>query len=96
MASYGNILEDIRQLVGSFQSVIFSHTSGVCNSVVDALAKKAKLVVGDQFWLGDLPTDLPCLCIVTFIKFFSSLNKAQAYGLVSQKKKKKKKHFSLS
>ena len=49
VASYGNILEDIRQLVGSFQSVIFSHISRVCNSVVDALAKKATLVVGDRF-----------------------------------------------
>ena len=61
VANYGNILEDIRQLVGAFQSVIFSHTSCVCNSVADALVKKAKLVVGDQFWLGDLPTDIALL-----------------------------------
>ncbi|KAL0011815.1 hypothetical protein SO802_006923 [Lithocarpus litseifolius] len=26
--------------------------------VADVLAKKAKLVVGDQFWLGDLPADI--------------------------------------
>ena len=46
VASYGNVLEDIRQHVGAFQFVVFSHTS-VCNSIADALAKKAKLVVGD-------------------------------------------------
>lgn len=45
VASYGNVLEDIRQHVGAFQFVVFSHTSRVCNSIADALAKKAK-------WLG--------------------------------------------
>lgn len=29
-----------------------------CNSVADAFAKKAKLVVGDQLWLGDMPSDI--------------------------------------
>ena len=58
VASYGNILEDIRQHVGAFQFVVFSHTSRVCDSVADALAKKAKSVVGDQRWLGDMPADI--------------------------------------
>lgn len=47
VASYGNIFEDIRLHVIAFQSVVFSHTSHICNSIADALAKKAKSVVGD-------------------------------------------------
>ena len=40
-ASYGNILDDIRFQSTSFQYVEFSYTSRVCNSVANALAKKA-------------------------------------------------------
>ncbi|XP_075673362.1 uncharacterized protein LOC142642791 [Castanea sativa] len=58
VANYGNIIEDIRQQVGVFQFVVFSHTSRVCNSVADALAKKAKVVMVEQLWLGDIPSDI--------------------------------------
>ena len=34
-----------------------------CNSVADALAKKAKSNVGDQIWLHDLPTDIAPLVL---------------------------------
>ena len=44
--------------VGAFQFVVFSQTSRVCNSVDDALTKKAKSVVGYQCWLGDMPADI--------------------------------------
>lgn len=61
VANYGNILEDIRLHVIAFQYVVFSHTSRICNFVADALAKKAKSVVGDQIWLGDMPADIASL-----------------------------------
>ena len=57
-ASYGNVLDDIRSQSVGFQYVEFSYTSHVCNSVADALAKKAKSVVGFQVWLEDLPDDI--------------------------------------
>lgn len=47
VANYGNILEDIRLHIIAFQSIVFFHTSHICNFVADALAKKAKSVVGD-------------------------------------------------
>ena len=46
LASYGNILDDIRVQASAFQSVDFIHVSHVCNSVVDALAKKASFILG--------------------------------------------------
>ena len=55
LASYGNILDDIRVQAAVFQFVDFSHTSHVCNSVADALAKKAGSSIGLQVWLEDLP-----------------------------------------
>ena len=57
-ASYGNFLDDIRSQSAGFQYVEFSYTSSVCNSVADALAKKAKSGVGFQVWLEDLPDDI--------------------------------------
>ena len=57
-ASYGNVLDDIRSHLAGFQYVEFSYTSRVCNSVADALAKKAKSGVGLQVWLEDLPDDI--------------------------------------
>ena len=55
LASYGNILDDILVQAAVFQFVDFSHTSRVCNSVADALAKKASSSVGLQIWLEVLP-----------------------------------------
>ena len=57
-ASYGNVLDDIWSQSTGFQYVEFSYTSRVCNSVADALAKKAKSGVGFQVWLEDLPDDI--------------------------------------
>ena len=57
-ASYGNVLDDIRFQSSGFQYVEFSYTSRVCNSVADALAKKAKSGVRFQVWLEDLPEDI--------------------------------------
>ena len=56
--SYGDIVDDIRSLVSDFQSFKFVFVHKSCNVVVDALAKKAKCLVGSQEWLGDLPTDI--------------------------------------
>ena len=57
-ASYGNILGDIRFQAAGFQHVEFNYVSRVCNSVVDALAKKASSALGLQVWLKDLPDDI--------------------------------------
>ena len=58
LASFGNILDDIRLHSSIFQFVKFVHVSRNCNSVADALAKKDKSNVGTQVWLHDLPTDI--------------------------------------
>ena len=58
LASFGNILDDIRLHSSVFQFVEFVHVSCNCNSVADALAKKAKSNVRAQVWLHDLPTDI--------------------------------------
>ena len=42
--SYGNIIEDICALASGFQLVEFHHVTRACNSVADALAKKASIV----------------------------------------------------
>ena len=47
-ASFDNILDDIRMLSAVFHFVDFVFVNRHCNSVADALAKKAKLFVGDQ------------------------------------------------
>ena len=62
-ASYGNILDDIRSQSTCFQFIDFSFTSRVCNSVADALAKKASSGVGLQVWLEDLPDDIVPLVV---------------------------------
>ena len=58
LASFGNILDNIHLHSFVFQFVEFVHVSRNCNSVADALAKKAKSNVGAQVWLHDLPTDI--------------------------------------
>ena len=47
----------------SNQLVEFKYISRVCNSVADALAKKANFVVGLQVWLEDLPDDIAPLMV---------------------------------
>ncbi|XP_075636496.1 uncharacterized protein LOC142608688 [Castanea sativa] len=46
--SYGDVVDDIRSLVSVFQSFQFVHVHRSCNVVADALAKKAKCLVGSQ------------------------------------------------
>ena len=58
LASFGNILDDIRLPSSVFQFVEFVHVSRNCNSMADALANKTKSNVGAQVWLHDLLTDI--------------------------------------
>ena len=58
LASFGNILDDICLHSSIFQFVEFVHVSRNCNSMVDALANKAKSNVGAQVWPHDLLTDI--------------------------------------
>ena len=46
LTSFGNIVGDIRALVLVFQFFQFVHVHRTCNVVADALAKKAKSLVG--------------------------------------------------
>ena len=46
---FGHVIEDIRVLASDLQFSSFSHVSRVCNVVVDALAKKLKLVEAPRF-----------------------------------------------
>lgn len=45
LTSYGNVLDDIRVQVSTFQFFYLNLVSCLCNSVTDALAKKASSVV---------------------------------------------------
>ena len=63
MASFGNILGDIRMHSDVFQFVEFASVNRKCNAVADALAKKAKSVRGVQVWLADLPADIAPLLL---------------------------------
>ncbi|KAL0012649.1 hypothetical protein SO802_007757 [Lithocarpus litseifolius] len=75
MASFCNILDDIRMHSAVFQFVEYVHVNRSCNAVADALAKKAKSAVADalakkaksdvgvQVWLNDLPADIAPLVL---------------------------------
>ena len=63
MASFGNILDNIRMHSVVFQFVEFVYVNRSCNTVADALAKKAKSDVGVQVWLNDLPADIASLVL---------------------------------
>lgn len=63
LASYGNIIEDIPALVLGFQLIEFNHVPCTCNSVADALAKKASTIIGLQVWLEDTPLDIAHLVL---------------------------------
>ena len=52
------MLDDIRVHVSAFQFFDFNLVSRLCNSVANALAKKASSVVGSLVWLGDFPADI--------------------------------------
>ncbi|XP_050289889.1 uncharacterized protein LOC126728050 [Quercus robur] len=62
-ASFGNILDDICMLSAVFQFVDSIFVNCRCNSVADALAKKAKLIVGAQVWLHEVPADIAPLAL---------------------------------
>lgn len=58
LASYGNIVEDIRWLVSSFQFFDFIHFHRTGNLVADALVKKAKNIVSCQVSFEAMPGDI--------------------------------------
>lgn len=87
LSSYGNIVDDIRCLVSSFLFFDFIHVHRTGNFVADALAKKAKNIVGCQVWLEELLKTLllwPNLIFTSFCFLIYS----RTLGLVSQKRKK--------
>ena len=55
---FGNIIDDILNQVASFQFSEFFHAYRICNAMIDALAKKAKLCTGLQVWLEDILADI--------------------------------------
>ena len=63
IASFSNILDDIRMLSAVFQFVDFVFVSHRCNTVADALARKAKLIVRAQVWLHEVPADIAPLVL---------------------------------
>ena len=58
MASFGNIIDDVRHLLPRFSFVSFNHIHRSGNVVVDALAKKASSIVGCHSWMDALPLDI--------------------------------------
>ena len=64
--SYGNVIEDICALASGFQLVEFHYVPRVCNTVADALAKKASTVTDLQVWLKVSPPDLIPLVLRDF------------------------------
>lgn len=61
LSSFGNIVDDVRHLLPSFSSVIFSHVNHSGNIVADALAKKASSIAGCDIWMEALPLDIAVL-----------------------------------
>ena len=58
LSSFENIVDDVRHLLPSFSSIIFSHVNRSGNIVADALAKKASSIVGCHIWMEALPLDI--------------------------------------
>ena len=58
LSLYGFIVEDILSLVSSFLSFEFVHVPRSGNIVANALAKKAKELVGCQVWSAEMPADI--------------------------------------
>ncbi|KAL0009443.1 hypothetical protein SO802_010945 [Lithocarpus litseifolius] len=74
LASYGNIVENIRCFVSSFQFFDFIHVHRTGNLVADALAKKAKNIVSCQVWfrakfenMGSMDIFRFLICIILLI-----------------------------
>ena len=58
LASFGNIIDDVRHLLPSFSVVSFTHVHRSGNVVADALAKKASSMGGCHIWMDTLPLDI--------------------------------------
>ena len=58
LASFGNIIDDVRRLLPSFSVVSFNHVHHSGNVVADALAKKASSIVGRRIWADTLTLDI--------------------------------------
>ena len=58
LASFGNIIDDVRHLLPSFSVVSFNHVHRLSNVVADALAKKASSIVGRRIWADTLHLDI--------------------------------------
>ena len=58
LATYENIVEDIRSLSSSFLSCFFTNVQRSGNVVADFLAKKARYSDGYQVWTSPMPEDI--------------------------------------
>ena len=58
LASFGNIIDDVRHLLPSFSVVSFNHVHRSSNVIADALAKKASSIVGRRIWADTLHLDI--------------------------------------
>ncbi|XP_050254870.1 uncharacterized protein LOC126700716 [Quercus robur] len=58
LATYENIVEDIRSLSSSFLSWFFTYVHRSGNVVADFLAKKARYLDGCQLWTSTMPEDI--------------------------------------
>ena len=58
LASFGNIIDDVRHLLPSFSVVSFNHLHCSGNVVADALEKKASSMGGCHIWMDTLPVDI--------------------------------------
>ena len=58
MASFGNIIDDVRHLLPRFSVVSFNNVHRSGNVVAEALAKKASSIVGCHIWMDTLPLDI--------------------------------------
>ena len=66
LTSYRNVIEDICAVASGFQLVEFHYVPRMCNTVADALAKKASTVTDIQVWLEVCPTDIIPLVLRDF------------------------------
>ena len=58
LASYGNLIEEIRKYANSFLNVRISHVKRKGNSVVHSLARHARHVSGLVVWMEEVPSHI--------------------------------------
>ena len=56
MSRLGHVIQDINWLANGLRIVSFSHVKRGANSVAHSLARFAKNVVNDMYWLEDSPS----------------------------------------